>query len=65
MTEMVPSGLMRGRWRRSQGLAREAPATERAGEQIGLAYSHRASAPLYGCSDLAGREEKPSRSNLN
>jgi muramoyltetrapeptide carboxypeptidase LdcA involved in peptidoglycan recycling len=47
MTEMVPSGLMRGRWRRSQGLAREAPATERAGEQIGLAYSHRASAPLY------------------
>jgi hypothetical protein len=47
MTEMVPSGLMRECWRRSQGLAREAPATERAGEQIGQAYSHRASAPLY------------------
>jgi hypothetical protein len=47
MTEMVPSGLMRECWKRSQGKAREAPATERAGEQIGLAYSHRASAPLY------------------
>jgi hypothetical protein len=47
MTEMVMSGLMRECWKRSQGKAREAPATERAGEQIGSAYSHRASAPLY------------------
>jgi hypothetical protein len=47
MTEMVMSGLMRECWKRSQGKAREAPATERAVEQIGSAYSHRASAPLY------------------
>ena len=47
MTEMVMSGLMRECWKRSQGKAREAPATERVGEQIGSAYSHRASAPLY------------------
>jgi len=38
---------MRECWKRSQGKAREAPATERAVEQIGSAYSHRASAPLY------------------
>jgi hypothetical protein len=55
MTEMVMSGLMRECWKRSQGSAREAPATERAGEQIGSAYSHRASALLYS-SSLAERK---------
>jgi hypothetical protein len=47
MREICTSGSMSGKWRRSYGLAIEAPPAERGGQQLCETYRYRATSRLY------------------